>query len=472
MIGSILSDFQTGYIDQLDFVKQYQPKAITISIGGNDIGFSSRLQQCLGTGTCYSTYEDRLEFVHEANHAFPKLVNTYTKIRNSGAADARIYVIGYPQIALPGGNCAVNVHMNNDELVFAEQAIDYLDSVIAQAASKAGVFYIDARDAFFGHRLCEAGPGSVAVNGITAGNDFPDKLNGPIGRESYHPNAFGHLLLENRILAATHNLTSAMPNPDLTATLPTEKDLEILNVPHSGHSMNTTEFDPDISADLAYQQVPLDVSVDGTEHSLAPNTTLQAELHSIPLSLGSFKTDINGNLNAQVKIPTGIPVGYHALHFYGTDITGQAIDIYKVIYIASTADDLDGNGILDSTQKCVGIEPANQDYDQDGIDDSCDGKIDQSPVQTPISVSVATTVSSSTNSLVLSSANNSTSQINNQSSTPSQNTKPIVLAAVTSNSANQIKNDNLNIPAHYYAIAAVAFLALSTLYYCLKRWLF
>src|SRR6266404_7242459 len=61
-IDSVLSNFQPGYIDQLDFVKQYQPKVVTVSIGGNDIGFSDRLRSCLVSGTCYSTYEDRLEF--------------------------------------------------------------------------------------------------------------------------------------------------------------------------------------------------------------------------------------------------------------------------------------------------------------------------------------------------------------------------------------------------------------------------
>ncbi|HET7827650.1 MAG TPA: SGNH/GDSL hydrolase family protein, partial [Candidatus Saccharimonadales bacterium] len=290
-ISSILSNFQPGYIDQLDFVKQYQPKLITISIGGNDIGFSDRLRQCLGPGACYSTYEDRLEFVNEVNKAFPKLVSTYAKLKAAGAANARIYVIGYPQIAKADGDCALNVHMNHDELIFAQQAIDYIDAVVKAAADRAGVLYVDTRNALVGHRLCEAKPGSVAMNGISAGNDFPDKLGGPIGRESYHPNDFGHLLLDNSVRAATHNLTDPMPAPDSLAKPPGKNGLDILNASKSGRPINQTEYDSDLAPDITYNQTPFNVSISANEHALVPSTILTAELHSVPVNLSNFTTD-------------------------------------------------------------------------------------------------------------------------------------------------------------------------------------
>src|SRR5205807_445292 len=90
----IYSSFLTGYRAQLNFVSRYQPKAITISVGGNDIGFSSILRRCLEPDTCYSTYEDRLELVREINNQlFPKLVTTYQKIKTSNAPDAKVFVI-------------------------------------------------------------------------------------------------------------------------------------------------------------------------------------------------------------------------------------------------------------------------------------------------------------------------------------------------------------------------------------------
>ncbi len=376
-ISIILNNFLQGYIDQLDFVKQYQPKNITISIGGNDIGFTARLRSCLNFGTCFSTYEDRLEFVQEVNSAFPKLVDTYIKLKNNGSADGRIYIIGYPQIAKAGGDCALNVHMNDDELVFAQYAIDYLDTVIKLASEKAGVFYVDTQDAFYGHRLCEAGPGSVAMNGISAGNDFPDKLGGPIGRESYHPNAFGHQLLENRILSSTHKLTVPMPATNPNISLPSQSGLEILNAPHENREINETRYDNDLSSDLVYRETPFGINVEGPGYSPSANSSMQIELHSTTIGLGTITTDSTGNISGQTTIPSSVPAGYHILHLYGKDVADQPIDIYKVIYVATTADDLDGNGVADNTQKCVEVAPSDIDYDKDGIDDSCDSQISQ-----------------------------------------------------------------------------------------------
>ncbi|MBX4197481.1 SGNH/GDSL hydrolase family protein [Candidatus Saccharibacteria bacterium] len=379
----IYVNFLPGYRAQINFVKRYQPKIITLSAGGNDMGFSGILLKCVEpklNNTCYDTYEERLEIVNQIkNTVFPNLVRTYNHIMSASPPDTRIYAIGYPQIAKPGRDCAINVRLNSDEVLFSQQLVSYLNSVVKTAAAKTGVYYVDTQDALDGHRLCEAGPGSVAMNGLTAGNDRPTKLGGPIADESYHPNALGYELLENKILSATHNLTAPLPAPNLNVALPSTDDSGILGAPRSGKALKTTEFDPGISAEFAYQQVPIDISINGAAHSLTPGSTIQAEVHSDPVSLGSFKVDTDGNLSVHVIVPTSVPAGYHSLHFYGTDLVGQQIDIYKDIYVAATADDLDGNGVMDSVQKCIGVPESGQDFDRDGVDDACDGNITEPP---------------------------------------------------------------------------------------------
>lgn len=390
-IGKIYASFKPGYVNQVDFVNQYQPKAITVSISGNDVGMISKLKSCIAPGTCFQTYEERESVVQDINNTFPKLVDTYQKLKAAGPPDMRIYVIGYPQIAKPGGDCALNVHLNNDEVIFTTQAIDYLDSVIKAAAAKAGVYYADTEDALYGHRFCEAGPGSVAMNGVTAGNDIPGRLNGPLGNESYHPNPFGYELMENKILQVTHNLTDPMPAADPNSDIPSPDVSGILDAPKSGETVKQTEYDPTITDDTAYQQIPILISVNGADHSLAPSTTLQAEIHSTPYSLGQFITDENGNLSVQMTLPSSVPAGYHTLHFFGTDLTGQAIDIYKDIYVAESSSDFDSDGVPNSQQTCIGVEPSGVDYDQDGIDDSCDPNISLPPA--PQSAPAASSVS-------------------------------------------------------------------------------
>jgi lysophospholipase L1-like esterase len=408
--NSIFSSFKPGYATQIAFIKRYEPQAVTISVSGNDVGMIGKLKSCIAPGTCFSTYEERLGFVQDVNKVFPKLVDTYTKIRNAGPPDMRIYAIGYPQIAKSGGDCALNVHLDSDEVIFTTQAIDYLDGVIKAAAAKAGIYYADTEDALYGHRFCEAGPGSVAMNGITAGNDLPKRFDGPIGSESYHPNPFGYQLMEDKILEVTDNLTAPMPEPNPNARIPSPDSSGILNAPKSGVPAGQSEYDQNLSEDLAYVSSPMDVSITGAEHSLGANSPLRAELHSTRISLGDYKTDANGNLTARVTIPPDIPAGYHSLHIYGADISGQAIDIYKEIYIGYSADDLDGNGTKDSLQKCIGVVESNQDTDRDGIDDSCDGDISMPPAGPTQPAAITTTISSQTPELIV------------FSSTPSQST--------------------------------------------------
>ena len=430
-----LSSFLPGYVDQLDFVSRYQPKNITVSIGGNNVNMIGTLKQCIWFKTCMETYEDRLEFINTVNSDFNDIEKTYEKIKNAGPPDMRVYAIGYPQIAKPGGDCGLNVHLNSDEVLFASQAIDYLDSVVKAAAAKAGVFYVDAEDALYGHRLCEAKPGSVSVNGITAGNDI-----GPIGSESFHPNAFGHELMENRVLEATHNLKAVMPAPDTNAGIPNSGGLEILNAPHSGRPVNTTEFDQLISDDLAYRDVPFNISIDGARHALPANASLTAELHSSPTNLGTFSTNPGGNLSAQITIPSSVPAGYHSLHFYGVDLLGQPIDIYKDIFVAASADDLDGNGTPDEQQKCVGVDPSGQDYDQDGIDDACDGEIGLPPARPSEPAAVTGNISTQSPQVVtFAPSNNTHSPAVNEVSmkAQTQSASPKVLSASTTAKNNQ-----------------------------------
>jgi len=428
-LSSIKSNFLPGYIDQLDFVSQYQPKVITLSVGGNDLGFSQILKQCVEpwqSNTCYNTYEDRLELVQEINNSvFPKLVNTYQQIKNAGAPDARIYIIGYPQIAKPGGDCGDNVHLDAQEVRFSAQLISYLDSVVQAAASKAGVAYVDTQHALDGHRLCEASSKySAGVNGLTAGNDMPGLLGGPIANESYHPTFIGHQLLEQAILNATNNLTQPMPSAsDLAASPLGSSSLDILNLDRVNRAVNTTEYDSEISEDVMYRGTQSVISIDGIDHSLASTSTMQAVLHSDPIQLGAFITDLEGNLNAQIVIPDSVSAGYHTLHFYGLSSINQPVDIYKTVYIAASITDLDGDGIVDSQESCVGIPVSGHDIDQDGIDDACDGFINAQPA----------TIANTTNTP----ADTDDSQIlASHSNTKTSQSAPQVLAADESNQPN------------------------------------
>jgi hypothetical protein len=376
--GSI-ENFNVGVANQLRFVQQYRPGVVTISISGNDIGFSNILKTCVvASYTCYNNYEDRLELIHQINNKFPTIVQTYQKIKDA-SPDAKIYAIGYPQVAFVGGDCAANVHLSVDEISFAQQLIAYLDQVIQLASAKAGIAYVDTQNALLGHRLCETKSSKVAVNGLTAGNDKPSILHGPMASESYHPNQLGHQLIDQAIMSATQNFTLAMPNTNNSVTLPSETTLAFLDIPKANRGIYNLSYDDSITNDIGYRGSLQNIYVDGLDNALKPQTAYSVTLHSDPINLGSFNTDINGNLSTDILIPADVPTGFHSLQITGVNMAGEPIEIYKTIYIGASPDDLDGDGSTDSINLCSFIGAANSDYDKDGIDDSCDGFIDEPP---------------------------------------------------------------------------------------------
>lgn len=376
----ILSGFLPGYIYQAEFASTYQPEAILLSVGGDDIGFADIVKACVaneGGGTCYGTYEDRAELVNEINATYPKLVSTYTALRQQSGG-ARLYVVGYPQIAAVGGDCGLNVHLNAEEVGFAAQLITYLDDVVRQAAQTAGVFYVDTAHAFDGHRLCE--PGSKAMNGLTAGGDAGVTVLGHsinfIGAESYHPTVLGYRLLANVIAAQTADLMAPMPAMQPYKTPQLDAQAPILqNIPRTGRIINVSSYDTTIADNVAVRGETQPVAVNGAQAQLRPGSAYQAVLHSDPILLTEGSVDEAGNIAATVNVPVSTTPGYHVLHIYGTNMAGQSVDIQKAIYVAASLDDYDGDGVPNSANPCVVLSPSGEDADRDGIDDACDPEV-------------------------------------------------------------------------------------------------
>ena len=365
-ISTVLSQFLPGYLPQASFLDSYAAQAITVSIGGNNIGFGKKILRCVEADTCYATYEDRLEIVREINSKFDALVRTYGTLRSQSPPEAGIYVVGYPELAKPGGDCALNVRLNASEVELSNQLVSYLNFVIERAATKAGVLYVDAASAFRGHRLCEAAKDQTAVNGVTVGNDLIDWgiVSGPIGNESYHPNGLGHRLLKDRVLQATANLTALAPAPDLLAEdLDEDSSLELLDAPKTGRPVYQLNYDDDLANNVVVREAWWSVAIGAGKALLRAFSPVKLVLHSDPVLLGDFTAAGNGGFAADVQIPASVPPGYHTLHLYGENLAGEPIDIQKVIYVAAHADDFDGDDIANAADTCLDIAQS----DDEGI---------------------------------------------------------------------------------------------------------
>ena len=150
---------------------------VSITIGGNDVGFSSVMQTCVlsSDSACLSAINTATA---QATSILPgKLATTFSAIR-SAAPSARVVVMGYPEF-YDLGNSWICPGLSTTDRTALNKAADTLDSVIQSAATKAGDSYADVKSRFSGHELCDffnEWLHSVSVSDVT---------------ESYHPTSAG-----------------------------------------------------------------------------------------------------------------------------------------------------------------------------------------------------------------------------------------------------------------------------------------
>lgn len=380
----VFGQFLPGYRQQLDFVKRYKPQAVTLSIGGNDIGFGGKLQECvLGPTNCYSNQTQKTSILAEFKAQFPELVKTYSALKVA-SPETKIYVLGYPNFAKPGGDCAINVRLSNEEIKLSEAMIADLNYIIEAASKNAGIFYVDTANVLYGHRLCEATKDSLGFNGITFGNDtglFGFKF---IGSESYHPNKLGHQLYANNILISTKNLTAAMPAAD--------EAIDLSSMPSRlANSSNTTSVPLPIPfmEDSSYLvKRGTKVLIDALVNSwLTPNSTFRVEVHSEPQQIGEATAKNQETLGITAQIPPNIELGIHTLHVLGVNGMGEQVDFYKTITVIDTDSDVDGDGIENQKDNCPFIEPIAIDAEDDLVPCSVRQIRQNDPEQTQNTVS-------------------------------------------------------------------------------------
>jgi lysophospholipase L1-like esterase len=382
LLESVEANFLPGYIAQQRFVQRWQPRIATVSIGGNDVGFGGLMQNCIephisrhvSDSTCYNTYEDRLELSHLIDRTMARWTGLYKQLQHE-APDMQLYAIGYSQLVSDTGTCALNVQLNKSELEFAESVIDYLNQDIRKAATAAGAPYVDISQALKGHRLCETASYNVAVNGLTAGTDagiFGVKI---FGKESYHPNALGHQLIEQAILKQTHNFAGAAS--DNAASSASDDTAPILlNAPVSGRPVNTLIPDNTLTSGVGKRGLPVSVRATGADDGLRSSTIYVVHLDGpVGSVLGTISSDGAGDLQGTVTIPADTVPGGHTIDVTGQNQSGEPVDITQPLYVPASDADSDGDGIDNITDSCPGAINSGQDSDHDGVDDICDNLI-------------------------------------------------------------------------------------------------
>jgi lysophospholipase L1-like esterase len=148
---------------------------VTVTVGGNDAGFTSVMESCIlgGDSGCNTAVTNAENYV---NTTLPGLLdNTYNAVR-SHAPNATVYVVGYPRFYQLGGSC--NVGLSDTSRGYIDAGADTLDSAISAAAGRHGFRFVDVRAAFANHGICSS-------------NWWLNSVTWPVVN-SYHPNASGY----------------------------------------------------------------------------------------------------------------------------------------------------------------------------------------------------------------------------------------------------------------------------------------
>lgn len=151
---------------------------VTITIGGNDVGFASTMTTCMGSNesACLSAVSTAIA---ATTGTLPdKLVSVFSAVK-SAAPNAKIVATNYPRLLSPvKPDCSWLTAFTKNEVTAINSGADTLSATISAAAQRAGIGFADVRQPFTGHAVCDS---SSWINNASLAT-----------YQSFHPNATGY----------------------------------------------------------------------------------------------------------------------------------------------------------------------------------------------------------------------------------------------------------------------------------------
>ncbi len=157
---------------------------VTVTIGGNDIGFINVITECAlpsWASHCFDAIDHARDLMTKV---LPGRLSTLYGDISRRAPNATYVAVGYPHL-FNGDDCNAGTFFTAKEEAALNSAADLLDQVIQGRASAAHFSFVDPRSAFVGHAVCDS---DEWINGLS----FPVI-------ESYHPNVRGQSAYANLV---------------------------------------------------------------------------------------------------------------------------------------------------------------------------------------------------------------------------------------------------------------------------------
>lgn len=181
--GDILQDYK-GNGSQVPNSPDDNIELVTVTIGGNDVGFGGIIQDCFLT-SCASVPKNK-NFQNKLRHLKTALKDrVYPAIKNAWPK-AQIWHVGYPRITpAPGDDIVRCGWLKQDELVAGQKLVRMLNSAIKSAAEESGVKFAGVENVLNGHELCTSISWMVPVKGPTLFKGTEQGHPDPQGQQAY-----------------------------------------------------------------------------------------------------------------------------------------------------------------------------------------------------------------------------------------------------------------------------------------------
>ncbi|MFI1766470.1 SGNH/GDSL hydrolase family protein [Streptomyces sp. NPDC020800] len=168
--GATTDDVLAGQLGSLNS----STALVSISIGGNDAGFSDVMTTCVlsSDSGCLSKINSAKAYV---DSTLPGKLDTVYNAISAKAPSARVVVLGYPRFYLLGQSC---LGLSDTKRSAINSAADYIDAAIQKRALDHDFVFGDIRSPFSSHEICSGDSWLHSVNWLDIG-------------ESYHPTAAG-----------------------------------------------------------------------------------------------------------------------------------------------------------------------------------------------------------------------------------------------------------------------------------------
>jgi lysophospholipase L1-like esterase len=168
--GAVTGDVINGQVNSVTS----DTKIVTMTIGGNDIGFTSLILACTTLG-CQSQIDSSNAKI--ANELPAKLNSTYAAI-TARAPAAKVVILGYGR-PFANRTCLAATGVSLSEETNLNALVDNMNNVIRSRAQAYGFSYADVNPYWAGHDICASNP---FTNGLTLFHTA----------DSYHPTRNGY----------------------------------------------------------------------------------------------------------------------------------------------------------------------------------------------------------------------------------------------------------------------------------------